>query len=450
MAAQIRRLSRRALLRGAGAALALPWLTAMEPRSARAAAEVVFPKRLGVLFFPNGVWVDSWVPDESGPGYELPFSLEPLGPIKSDVLVISGLDKKNSHGGDGHYAKTANFLTGMHVEKTVGKNISSGGMSLDQLIAREIGDQTPLPSLELGIDPVISGIDSNVGYTRLYGSHISWLSANRPLAKEINPRLVYERLMGVSRRRAGGQDASQLDRRNLLDLTLGEAHRLRKSLGRDDQFKLDEYLDAVRAIERQIEFFEKGSAFPQRVSTMADAPREIPPAEIPTDYAKHVSLMFDLMALAYQSDATRTLTFMFGNDVSPRSFSFVDGVQGAHHEISHHENKAEKVEQYRRINRWHVQQYAHFLQKLATMREGAGTVLDHSFVLLGCGFSDGNKHDPANLPILLAGRGGGEIESGRHIACSPGTPLCNLYLSMLQTLGIPAEQFGDSSQPLSL
>lgn len=447
------KLSRRTMLRGSGAAIALPLLDAMS--TARGDSPVKPPVRMGFLFFPNGMWRDAWVPkiadgQTSQSEFELPFSLEPLAPVRKDVLVLSGLDKANSRSGDGHYAKTANFLTGLTVVKTTGKEISTGGASIDQLCAKQIGHLTPLPSLELGIDPVISGIDSNVGYTRLYGSHISWETAERPVAKEINPRMVYERLFGDRGQPADA--ARREDDRSLLDLAYGDAKRLRARLGRDDQFKLDEYLDSIRAVERRIAFFSqpdpRGALPPEAIAAAKEGVP--PPSDKPHDVQEHVRIMMDLMALALRTDSTRILSFMFANDVSGRNFSFVEGVRGSHHELSHHEKKADKIEQYKRIVRWHVEQFVYLTNKLKETREGDGTLLDHCMLVLGCGMSDGNSHDPNNLPILLAGRGGNSIAAGRHIASPANTPLCNLYVSMLERMGTPVESFGDSKGKLEL
>jgi hypothetical protein len=234
----------------------------------------------------------------------------------------------------------------------------------------------------------------------------------------------------------------------LLDLALDDAKNLRKKLGRDDQFKVDEYLDSVRAVEKQIEFFTR-SGPADWTPQVPDSEFIAPPAGIPGDYQLHVQLMLDLMVLAFWSDSTRVSTFMFANDVSGRNFSFIDGVKGAHHELSHHDSKEDKIEQYRRINRWHVQRFAGMLERMRGISEGAGTLLDHSLVLLGCGMSDGNRHDPNNLPILLGGRGNGTLTTGRHVACPKSTPLCNLYLSLLRQMNLPAESFGDSTGPLA-
>jgi hypothetical protein len=434
-------LSRRTFLRGAGATIALPLLESLLP--VRAASAVRPPKRIACMYFPNGVWPDAWVPKKTGSEFELPFSLTPLAKLKQDVLVLSGLDKAQSRGGDGHYAKTANFLTGLHVQKTIGKDINVGGISVDQVVAQKIGDQTPLPSLELGIDPVISGTDSVVGYTRLYGSYISWRTAGAPLAKEINPRMVYERLFS-SKNAARSRD----DDRSLLDLTLEDARSLRGRLGRDDLFKLDEYLDAIRAVERRLEFASKPDPRPWKpVNTPGSAPAPAP--GIPREHREHVKLMLDLMVLAFWSDSTRVITFMFANDVSNKNFSFVEGVRASHHDMSHHSNQPDKIEQYKRINRWHVEQFAYLLDKMKAIRECEGTLLDNSMVMCGSSLSDGNRHDPNNLPILLGGRAGGVLQTGRHIASPKNTPLCNLYVSMLERMGTPVRTFGDSTGPLA-
>jgi hypothetical protein len=449
-------------LRGSGVMLSLPLLEAMGkvlPTSSPEAAApssvapaVQPPVRMACLYFPNGVWEKNWFPTEAGAEFQFPFALEPLARHKQDLLVFSGLDKQHSHGGDGHYAKTANFLTGLLVKKTPGKDISVGGISIDQLCAQKIGHLTPLPSLELGIDPVISGIDSVVGYTRLYGCYISWRSPTTPVAREINPRLAYERLFGVIR---GGQLSAadrrvSEDNRALLDLVFDDAKRLRHRLGRDDQYKLDEYLDSVRDVERRLEFFSKPDP---RVWRPSAAPAEdlAAPKGAPGDHQEHVRLMLDLMVLAFRTDSTRIATFMFANDVSGKNFSaLVPGADGSHHEFSHHQNKAEKYEPYSKINRWHAEQLAYLLDKLRSIREGDRTLLDNSMILFGSSMSDGNRHDPSNLPIILAGRAGGRLQPGRHVASPKGTPLCNLYVSMLDKMGTPVESFGDSTGALEI
>jgi len=455
---------RRTFLRGAGLTLGLPVLNAMGKLLPKASAEALAtstaqraiqaPVRMACIYFPNGVWEKTWFPANPGADYELPFALEPLARHRQNLLVFSGLDKANSHQGDGHYAKTANFLTGLPVRKTTGKDVSVGGLSIDQLCAQRLGHFTPLPSLELGVDPVISGIDTNVGYTRLYGSYISWRSPGVPVAREINPRLAYERLFGVLSRssRTDPRESPRTDdQKALLDLVLDDAKTLRRSLGRDDQFKLDEYLDAVRDVEKRVEFFSKPDPRTWRPPTQPSAADLAPPPGEPGDHQQHVRLMLDLVLLAFWTDSTRISTFMFANDVSGKNFSkLIPGVNGGHHELSHHQNKAEKYEPYSRINRWHSEQFAYLLDKLDRIQEGEGSLLDHSMILFGSSMSDGNRHDPNNLPILLAGRAGGAIRPGRHIANPKNTPLCNLYVPMLEHMGTPVTAFGDSNGSLPI
>src|SRR5882672_908883 len=475
-----RLIPRRTFLRGAGGAvLGLPLLEAMgkilpsaSPKAAasmEAAPEVQAPVRMACLYFPNGVWEKTWFPENPGVDFDLPYALEPLAAHKKDLLVFSGLDKANSHTGDGHYAKTGNFLTGLTVKKTPGKDINVGGTSIDQLCAQKVGQLTPLPSLELGVDPVISGIDTAVGYTRLYGCYVSWRSAGMPVAREINPRMAYERLFGVLRasraarlarlnqketkssaKKSALESRQAEDNRVLLDLVLEDAKRLRGQLGRDDKFKLDEYLESVRDVERRLEFFAQPDPRPWHPEAHEEFDLAAPKGA-PSDHQQHVRLMLDLIALAFQTDSTRIGTFMFANDVSSKNFAqLIPGTSGSHHEFSHHQNKAEKYEPYSKINRWHAEQLAYLLGKLASIREGERTLLDNSMILFGSSFSDGNRHDPANLPIVLAGRGGGKINSGRYIPCRKDTPLCNLYVSMLERMGTPVESFGDSTGALAI
>jgi hypothetical protein len=411
------------------------------------------PTRLACLYFPNGVWEKTWHPEQSGRDYKMPMAMAPLAPHRDSVLVFSGLDKAHSHQGDGHYAKTANFLTGMPVRQTTGKDVSVGGISIDQLCAQRVGHHTPLPSLELAVDPVISGIDTNVGFTRLYGSYISWRTPTVPVAREIDPRRAYERLFGILRaKQAGPADQRQSgDHRAILDLVLEDARDLRRKLGRDDQFKMDEYLDSVRDVEKRIAFFSQPDARLWHPSTRPGEEDLAAPEGAPGDHQAHVRLMLDLIVLAFWTDATRISTFMFANDVSGKNFSqLIPGVNGGHHHLSHHQDEADKYEQYAKINRWHSEQLVYLLDKLTQIREGEGTLLDNSMILFGSSFSDGNRHDPNNLPIVLAGKAGGTITSGRHIASPKGTPLCNLYLPMLERMGVSIDAFGDSTEALTI
>lgn len=453
------RLSRRTLLKGMGATMALPWLEAMQPAArALAAPAQRAPVRMAFLYMANGVNPHTWTPEGAGRDFKLSPALEPLVGFKDDILVLSNLWNGATNTGDGHYVKTAGWLTGTTITKTTGAEIRSNGVSLDQVVAQRLGNLTPLPSLELGIEPVTTGVDINVGYTRLYGSHISWSSPSTPVAKEINPRLAFDRLF---RSQAGAAGSDPARDRSVLDLVLADAKRLRGRVGKNDQLKLDEYLESVRAVEQRIEFETRRKAEEVLADPLALAEVEKLDGRI-TDYfadpaqasersgnhTGHVRLMLDVMALAFWTDSTRVSTFMFANAVSGRNFSFLDPAFGGHHQTSHHEGDKAKLEQYTRMVAWHVEQYAYLLGRLRSFREGEGTVLDHSMIVFGAGLRDGNSHNPHNLPTLLAGRAGGTLATGRHLGYGPDTPMANLHLGLLRRMGVDAQRFSDSTGEL--
>jgi Protein of unknown function (DUF1552). len=435
-------ISRRTLLRGAGVGLALPWLEAMLPASPAGSSRMAKPPvRMAFLYMPNGVNTAAWTPEGAGAGFKLSPTLEPLQDLKNDILVVSNLWNEASKSGDGHYVKEAAILTCTTIKKTPGADLCNG-ISVDQMAAQRIANQTPLPSLELGVTPVATGIDAVVGYTRLYGSHIAWSSPTTPLAREINPHSAYERLFRAS---APQGDAGKLDTL-LLDQVLGDAKRLRSQVGSADQVRIDEYLSVVRSLEQRLQ--RAGSPARAAWKTRVPLDAKAIPTEHPKDHAEHVRLMLDIIAVAFQSDTTRVSTFMFGNAVSNVSFRFLEGVSAGHHDVSHHQNNEDKLRQYQLINRWHVAQYAYLLNRLRGMKEGDSTVLDNSMILFGSALSDGNKHDPHKLPLVLAGRAGGRIAAGQHLVCPPDTPAANLYVSMLDAMGTPVERFADSTGPL--
>ncbi|HUQ94810.1 MAG TPA: DUF1552 domain-containing protein [Bryobacteraceae bacterium] len=434
------KLSRRTLLRGTGAALALPWLEAMTPASARAAISgSKAPVRLAVLYMANGVHPEKWTPEGAGRDFQFSPSLEPLQDLKDDLLVLTNLWNQGSKGGEGHYVKTSGFLTCTTVTKTLGVDINCNGVSMDQVAAQSAGKQTPFASLELGISPVSTGVDKNVGYTRVYGSHIAWSGPNSPLAREINPRFVFERLFRAGR----PQESSAKQDVLLLDRVLDDAKQLRQKLGVNDRQRIDEYLSVVRSLEDRLQRASR----PEQSNWKPRVPLDetARPAGMPKEHAEHVRLMLDMIALAFQSDSTRICTFMFGNAVSNQNFSFLEGVKGGHHDMSHHQRDEAKLRAYQIINRWHVQQYAYLLRKLKEMKEGEGTVLDNSMILLGAGLRDGDKHDPHNLPLVIGGRAGGRLASGQHLVYGEDTPLANLYVSMLDAFGTPVDRFADST-----
>ena len=433
-------LDRRTVLRGAGVALALPLLEAMSPLTAFAASSssaLAQPIRLAALFFPNGVRADKWTPAEVGESWATPAQLQPLENLKSNVSVVSGLWHQATNTGDGHYVKDAAWLTGRTITKTTGVDLNCGGVSMDQVAAQTLGKFTPLPSLELGTEQITSGVDGNVGYTRIYGCHIAWKQPTQPLAKEINPRLVFDRMTMVASGKPTGRS-----NRPILDLVKEDAARLSRKLGQNDRQRLDQYLDSVESLEQRLATMENPTSSNWK-SRVDFSTRTAPPE--PTNHTERTRLMLDMIALAFESDVTRVSTFMFGNSVSGQNFSFLDGVEGGHHEISHHSGKAEKLDQYEKITTWHVAQYAYFLEKLRSIPEGDSNVLANSAILFGSGFRDGNAHDPHDLPLLLAGQAGGRLKSGLHVKCTKDNPMANLLLTMLNSAGVDEKSFADSS-----
>lgn len=450
-------ISRRALLKGLGASFGLPLLDVMRPLQARGEGPLPSsPMRMGFLFMPNGVNVSGWTPKGQGKEFEFSPTLKPLEAHRPHLTVLDQLWNQNSQGGDGHYVKVSGWLTGTTITKTVGHDLRSGGPSVDQVYAAHVGGQTRIPSLELGIDPITSGVDRNVGYTRLYGSHVAWKSSTTPLPCEVTPRYAFNRVF-----RGGGLQLQD----SVVDVVKADANRLRGSLGKEDQVKLDGYLDAIRALEKRIERDEEAAqkgalTDPAYAAQLRDLEGRLDTWESHANQADRMALkrsgdpteqmrlMLDIMALAFYGDATRAATFMFGNAVSGRNFSFVEGVNSSHHQVSHHENNGDKLAQYQRINEWHVRQFAYFLDRLAGMREGDRTVLDNSLILFGSGFRDGNAHDPHNLPLVLAGHGGGRVQGGQYLVSPRNTPLCNLFTSMLQAGGMAVDRFSDATGPL--
>jgi len=454
------RISRRTVLRGLGVAMGLPLLEAMGPLAAVQAAGLggKAPVRMAVLYMPNGVHPKAWTPAARGSAFELSEVLTPLANVRQDILVLTELMNQASIQGDGHYVKIAPFLTGTAVTRTTGSDLRVGGISMDQLVAQRVGNMTPLPSLELSVEAVTTGVDVNVGFTRIYGSHISWSSPTTPVSRETNPQLAFDRLF-----RSGGKPAGGVRDASVLDAVREDAKRLRGAVGQADRLKLEEYFEAVRAVETRIAF----DAARRKQEVLADplARREVEklgdrirdyyaadPARVSErgiDHTEQVRLMLDIIVLAFWTDSTRVSTFLFGNEVSGKNFSFLPGVSGGHHQISHHENDVAKMEEYKKINIWHMQQLAYMLERMKNIREGEGsTLLDNSMVLFGSGMRDGNAHSPQNLPLVLAGRGGGTLATGRHLVYAPKTPLCNLYRSMMTRMGVRVDRFGDSTGEL--
>ena len=431
-------IGRRTVLRGLGASLALPLLDGMVPAFAALRTTVANPvRRLGVVYVPNGMMMPHWTPETEGLGFDFPTILKPLEPFRSQIQVLSGMHGVESEGP--HARSSTRFLTGMPSKPDDGSDLR-GGVSMDQIAGRVHGRETQLATLELALDGRDFAGSCDDGFSCAYTNTIAWANDTTPLPMENNPRAVFERLFGAA---DSTDPAARLARlrqdRSILDFVTAETNVLERRLGAGDRLKLTQYLDAVRDVERRI----------QRAEEQSD--REVPvveqPVGIPGTFEAHARLMFDLLALAYQTDLTRVSTFMFGKEVSGRSFPEI-GVPGGHHGYSHHQNDPNNLAMLAKINTHHIAQFGYFLEKLRTTPDGDGSLLDHSLFVYGAGISDGNLHFHLDLPILLAGGSVGHLKGGRHLQYPSETPLANLHVSVLDKLGLPMERFGDSTGPL--
>ena len=435
-------LNRRTLLKGLGASIALPWLDAMRPAMAAPAASSA-PVRLAFVYVPNGIIMKDWIPAETGASFDLPRILKPLEAHRDSLLVLSGLDHHNADPlGDGpgdHARAGACFLTGVHPRKTAGKDISAG-VSADQIAAAEIGSATRFPSLEVGCEDSRTVGNCDSGYSCAYTNSIAWRAEASPLPPVTNPRLVFERLFGSADLPADpAVRARRLAwRKSILDLVQEDTRNLAGSLGPSDRRKLDEYLYAVREIERRIEAAEKDNT--ERAQFAPDFAR---PSGIPFYFSEHLKLMYDLQVAAFQGDLTRVATMVAGREGSTRSYPELD-ISDGHHPLTHHRGNPEMIEKVTRINAFHVEQLAYFLARLEAAREADGTLLERVMVVYGSAISDGNAHEHTNLPVLLAGRGG-NLKSGRHVRYPGGTPMTNLYMALLDRAGVHPEKIGDST-----
>jgi len=437
---------RRTFLQGLGATMALPLLEGMQSATAATAA-TSGPVRAAFVFFPNGAIMPSWKPTGNGTDYELSKTLKPLEPYRSELNIFTGLAQDNGRAkgdGPGDHARSAGvFLTGVQPLKSEGSEIRAG-ISVDQFAAQKIGHQTRFASLELGTERGRQSGKCDSGYSCAYSNNVSWRDGATPMAKETNPRLVFERLFGNDR--AGERNESlarrQRYRKSLLDFVLEDARSLTKKVSGNDRQKLDEYLVAVREIEQRIERAEDENAVQPDVLARFEKPEGVPDS-----YEEHIRLMGDMMILAFQTDVTRVSTFMLANAGSNRSYRPI-GVSEGHHSLSHHQNNSDKLEKISKINTFHVEQLAYMLQKMKSIPEGDGSLLDNCMIVYGSGISDGNRHNNENLPIVLAGRGGGWIRPGRHIQYSGDTPLNNLFATMLNQAGATTSSFNDSTGTL--
>jgi len=433
-------LSRRTLLRGMGVSVSLPLLDSMVAAQTPLAKTAASPKsRLGCIYVPHGATMDKWTPAQEGTGFAFTESLAPLEKFRDRVCVVSNLAHPlaggvGSDAGADHARSAAVFLSGSHPEK---ESIHVG-TTVDQLAAQHIGQDTPLPSLELCIEEVALSCGS--GYGCAYSNTISWRTPTLPLPMENNPQVVFERLFGDGGNAAERQ-ARKEESRSLLDSVMGQVASLKTGLPASDRSRLSEYLDDIREIERRIQKTQKQATLNL---TIPQAPVGIPEA-----FDDHFKIMFDLQVLAFRADITRVATMMYARDTSGAVYP-QSGVRDGFHVTSHHSNVRANMDKFALINKYHVEKLAYFLDKLQTTPDGDGTLLDHSMILYGSSMSNGNQHDHDPLPVVLAGGGSGQLKGGRHLTFAPHTPMSNLLLTMLDKLGVRQDKFGDSSGRLEI
>ena len=435
-------LPRRTFLRGLGVTLALPMLDSMVPAfgAVRASAAQAV-RRLGVVYIPNGMFMPNWTPANEGGVLDVTETLQSLAPFRDRMLMVSGLCSEEGIArpgeGAGDHARAAGaFLTGVHPKKTEGHDLGAG-ISMDQLAARVLGQETQLASLELSLESAERAGSCDPGYSCAYANTLCWSSDTTPLPMASDPRAVFERLFGTS----GTTDpaawlAARQHDRSLLDMVTAKVARLRGELGPRDRVKLSEYLEAVRDVERRIQMAEQ--------TTARDLPAMDQPAGVPDAFEDHAKLMFDLQVLAYQADLTRVITFMMGHETSNRAYPEI-GVPDAHHALSHHGGDKALIEKLKKVDGHLTAMFAYYVDRLAATPDGDGSLLDSVMILFGSGLSDGNRHNHHDLPTLLVGGGAGQINGGRHIRVAPDTPNSNLFLAMLDRLGVPTDTLGDST-----
>lgn len=436
------RTSRRNLLRGLGAAVALPWMESLPSLAASGSLDRP-PVRMCYWYVPNGVHLPAWFPERDGLLIDLPESLRPLSFARDYVNCFHGLTHNTAmtngdEDGCGHGQGAASFLTGAQAYRS--QDDVRVGVSADQLYARHVGVATPLSSLELGCESPRSG--NAFGYSGTYKTHISWRTATSPAPYEINPKIVFDRLFSSEADSRSATTIAERDyyRKSILDYVQGDARRLERRIGGADRRKLDQYMTAVREVERRI----------QNAGKQVDVAghEALRPDGIPDDFDQHLRLMCDLMVLAFETDSTRAISFMLTKEATDRNYPWL-GFTDGHHELSHHGNDVEKHRKLREIDRYHVSMLAYMVEKLMSVSQADGTnLLDHSMILFGSGISDGDRHDHVNLPVVLLGKGGGTLQTGQYLKCRPETPMSNLLLAMLNQANVPISRFGDSTEPL--
>ena len=431
-------LPRRTVLRGLGAAVALPLLDAMVPAASALSRTAAAPtRRFGVVYVPNGIAMEYWTPAEEGKGFGLTPILQPLEPFKDQLTVVSGL---RGYWTPAHAGAATTFLTG--TAGVAGETAPVADISMDQLLAREYGRHTELASLQLAIDSRANAGQCSGGHSCVYTNTICWRSRTTPLPMENNPRVVFEQMFGDSGSTDPAVRRARMQRdRSILDSVTGKVADLKREVGPADSLKVDEYLEGVRDIERRIERAEQRQDF--------DLPELAQPEGIPATFAEHVALMFDLQVLAHQTDLTRVTSFMLGREVSSRTYTEI-GIPDAHHPLSHHEYKPEKIALMSKINAYHASMFADYLAKLRSTPDGDGSLLDNMLLLYGCGMSDSNAHSPLDLPVLLLGGCAGQLEGGRHLRYEGDPLMPNLLVTLMDKLGVPVERLGKSDGRLSV
>jgi hypothetical protein len=433
-------IDRRTILRGLGTALALPFLDAMQPLMS-AAGGPTSPRRLGVVYVPNGMVMEEWTPTATGALGDLPAILQPLSPVKNHISVLTGLSSKEGFAGSHSHAAPM-FMTGLPPKSTRGAAVEAG-RSMDQYAALTLGGETALGSLELSLESSEQAGTCADNLSCAYSNTIAWRSPATPLPTENNPRAVFERLFGDAD--TTSRDAQLLrmaQRRSLLDSVTQKLKGLDRQLGAADQRRLEEFTESVRDVERRLQRAESDS------TTAVDGPSLLRPAGIPATFVEHATLMYDLQVLAFQADLTRVTTFMVGHELSGQTYPHL-GVPDPHHPISHHQDDPEKIAKLVKVNTHHIELFSAFVKKLSETSDAHGTLLDSSVLLYGAGISNSMLHSPDNLPILLAGSAGGRIRGGMHHRYAPTTPLVNLHLTLLDKLGAPIDRMGLSTGQLS-
>src|SRR5580693_410903 len=432
-------ISRRTVLRGVGAAVGLPLLDAMIPAFATAATTPATARRLGVVYHPNGVIYDKWLPTGTGANFEFSPTLAVLKPFREQLIVVTGLfadeAEANGDGGGDHSRASGCYLTGVHIKKSDSQ--LENGISMDQIAAKRFESDTQLSSLQMIADDNSLVGDCDLGYSCAYSTTLAWMTPTLPLMSENNPRVLFERMFGASDSTDAKVRAARLSQdKSLLDSVNDRVSHLQKKLGRADNRKVDDYLTSLRDVERRIQKAEEQSS--------RELPEVAQPAGIPNTFEEHVRLLYDLQLLAYQSDLTRVITFMYGREQTGRPYPQI-GVPEPHHPLTHHQGDPVKMEKCTRIQRHHIELFAEYLGKLRDTPDGDGSLLDHVILLFGSGISNSDRHTHGPLPTFLVGGGAGTLKGGRHLIYPEHTPLTNLQLTLLNKLGVPTEKLGDSN-----